>query len=151
MKIERIKPGPGQESVWDHPRPPRWEACPKAIKVVVNGVKIVESNQAKRVLETSHPPVYYIPPADIRMEYLEPSQKQSWCEWKGKAGYFDVVVRDRKIENAAWAYSSPTPAFQAVCNHLAFYPHLMDTCFVDDEQVEAQAGGFYGGWVTQNV
>jgi uncharacterized protein (DUF427 family) len=151
VTIERIKPGPGQESVWDYPRPPSWEACSEKIKVVVDGEVIVESDRTKRVLETSHPPVYYIPPEDIRMEFLKPTQRQSWCEWKGQVRYFDVIVGGRKIENAAWAYSSPTPPFEAICDHLAFYPHLMDACLVGDEQVEAQAGGFYGGWVTHNV
>ena len=151
MAIKRIEPGPGQESVWDYPRPPRCEACSERIEVVVDGETIAESSRTKRVLETSHPPVYYIPPEDVRIEFLEPTQRQSWCEWKGKARYFDVVVGDRRIENAAWAYPTPTPAFEPICDHLAFYPHLMDACLVGDLQVEAQAGGFYGGWVTSNI
>ncbi|QDU98810.1 hypothetical protein Pla8534_67210 [Lignipirellula cremea] len=85
------------------------------------------------------------------MDFLEPTQRQTWCEWKGNARYFDVVVGDRRIENAAWAYPSPTPSFEVIRDHLAFYPHLMDACFVGDEQVQAQAGGFYGGWVTSNI
>ena len=151
MAIKRIQPGPGQESVWDYPRPPRLESCSEQIKVVVDGVVIAESDRTQRVLETSHPPVYYIPPTDVRMELLEPSRGQSWCEWKGKARYYDVVVGERRIQQAAWAYPSPTPAFAAIRDHLAFYPHLMDACFVGEEQVQAQAGGFYGGWITSNI
>ena len=151
MAAKRIKPVLGQESVWDYPRPPRLEGCPERIKVVVEGVVIAKSDQTKRVLETSHPPVYYIPPADVRLDLLEPTDRQSWCEWKGKARYFDVVVGERWIPNAAWAYSPPTQAFQSIRDYLAFYPHLMDACFVDDEQVQAQAGGFYGGWITSKI
>jgi uncharacterized protein (DUF427 family) len=151
MPIQRIEPGPGQESVWDYPRPPRLEDCTETIKVVVNGVVIAESTQTKRVLETSHPPVYYIPPADIRMELLKPTDGQTWCEWKGTARYFDVIVADRKIPKSAWAYPSPTRAFESIRDHVAFYPHLMDACFVGEEQVQAQAGGFYGGWITSNI
>lgn len=151
MTIKRIEPGPGQESVWDYPRPPRLEDCAERIKVVVDGVVIAESTQTKRVLETSHPPVYYIPPADIRIELLKPADGQSWCEWKGTARYFDATVGDRKIPNAAWAYPSPTRAFELIRDHLAFYPYLMDACFVGEEQVQAQAGGFYGGWITSKI
>lgn len=151
VAIKRIKPGPGQESVWDYPRPPRLEECTEAIKILVDGLAVAESTQAKRVLETSHPPVYYIPPADIRIDLLEPADGQSWCEWKGMARYFNVVVGDRRIQAAAWSYPSPTKAFASIRNHLAFYPHLMDRCFVGDEQVESQAGGFYGGWITSNI
>lgn len=151
MPIKRIEPGPGQESVGDYPRPPRLEDCAETIKVVVDGVVIAESTKSQRVLETSHPPVYYIPPADIRMELLKPADGRSWCEWKGTARYFDVTVGDRKIPNAAWAYPSPTQAFESIRDHVAFYPHLMDACFVGEEEVQAQAGGFYGGWITSNI
>ena len=151
MPIKRTEPGPGQESVWDYPRPPRLEDCAETIKAVIDDEVIAESTQTKRVLETSHPPVYYIPSADILMELLKPSDRQSWCEWKGAARYFDVMVGDRKIPNAAWAYPSPSRAFESIRDYLAFYPHLMDACFVGVEQVQAQAGGFYGGWITSNI
>ncbi|WP_339749478.1 DUF427 domain-containing protein [uncultured Rubinisphaera sp.] len=151
MTIERITPDPGQESVWDYPRPPKSEACSHLIKIILDGEVIAESEQTKRVLETSHPPVYYIPTEDICMDFLEPTQGQSWCEWKGKARYFDVVLRERRIEKAAWSYPTPTPIFETIRDHLAFYPHLMDACFVGDEQVQSQAGGFYGGWITSKI
>ena len=152
MPIERIKPHDGQESVWDFPRPPVVQDCSERIKVVVDSMVIAESDQTKRVLETSHPPVYYIPPEDICMDVLVQNSKQSWCEWKGAAQYFDMVCRGgRRLHNVAWTYSSPSPAFEAIRNYLAFYPHLMDACFVGNEQVQAQIGGFYGGWITQNI
>lgn len=151
MAIKRIEPDPGQESVWDYPRPPRLEDCLERIRVVVDDVVIAESTQTKRVLETSHPPVYYIPPADIHMDLLIPTGRRTWCEWKSTAHYFDVIVGDRKIPHAAWAYPSPAPEFEPIRDHLAFYPHLMDACFVGEEQVQAQASGFYGGWITSNI
>jgi uncharacterized protein (DUF427 family) len=151
MFVRRVEPGPGQESVWDYPRPPRLEDCAKTIKVVAGGEVLAESNRAKRVLETSHPPVYYIPPEDIRADLLEGTQRQSFCEWKGAARYFDVVVGKQRIRDAAWAYPSPTRQFAPIRDYVAFYPHLMDACFVDGEQVDAQAGGFYGGWITSDI
>lgn len=151
MPIKPIIPGPGQESAWDYPRPPRLEDCPKHIEVVVDGVTIADSHRAKRVLETSHPPSYYLPPEDIRMDLLVPALKQSWCEWKGKARYFDIRVGERLIEEAAWSYPAPTPAFASIRDHVAFYPQLMDACYVDDERVQPQPGGFYGGWITHDI
>lgn len=151
MHPQRIPPGPGQESVWDYPRPPRLEDSPKHIEIVVNGLKIADTRRAKRVLETSHPPVYYIPPEDIQMQYLQPTPRSTYCEWKGQAGYYSVVVGDRHLPNAAWYYANPTPQFTPIKNYVAFYPHLMDTCYVDDEQVQSQAGDFYGGWITRDI
>ena len=151
MFPQKVKPGPGQESVWDYPRPPRLEESAKVIKVVALGEVIAESNRAKRVLETSHPPAYYIPPEDIRMQNVAATDKQSYCEWKGGARYFDIINQTKKIKNGAWAYPSPTVHFQTLKDHLAFYPHLMEACFVDGERVVAQAGGFYGGWITSDV
>ena len=151
MTIKRIEPGLSQESVWDYPRPPRVQDCSESIKVVVDGIEVAESTQTKRVLETSHPPVYYIPPADIRMELLKRIAGQSWCEWKGKAYYFDVIVGEQRIPKACWAYPSPTRAFESIRDYVAFYPHLMDACYVGEEKVQAQVGGFYGGWITSNI
>src|SRR5512147_388103 len=107
MKIERIQPAPGQESVWDYPRPPRVEDSNRHIQVVFNGILIAETRRSRRVLETSHPPVYYIPPDDIQMEYLAPAPRTSFCEWKGKASYYHVLVGDRKADHAAWYYPDP--------------------------------------------
>lgn len=151
MLIKRITPGPGQESVWDYPRPPRLENCSKEIKVVVAGIVLAETRNSKRVLETSHPPVYYIPPEDVRTEFLTPSRRRSWCEWKGSAHYFDVNIGGREIEAAAWTYPEPAKSFEMMRDHLALYAQLMDACFVDGERVRPQPGGFYGGWVTSDV
>jgi uncharacterized protein (DUF427 family) len=119
--------------------------------VVFNGVVIAETGRAKRVLETSHPPVYYIPPQDIKMEHLEPVSRTTWCEWKGWAAYYTVSVGDKQAEDAAWTYPDPTPGFEAIKGYLAFYPHLMDACYVDGERARPQAGGFYGGWITNDI
>ncbi|GAC1466187.1 MAG: DUF427 domain-containing protein [Chamaesiphon sp.] len=147
----RIAPGPGQESVWDYPRPPRLEESSKHIQIIFNGVTIVDSHRAKRVLETSHPPGYYLPPDDIQMEYLVLTSQGSFCEWKGKAIYYTVIVGEKQVLNAAWCYPKPTTAFASIKDHLAFYPHLMDICYVDSEQVQPQPGGFYGGWITNDI
>ena len=149
---QRIEPQPGQESVWDYPRPPRLERSPQQIKVVFNGVTIADSSNAYRVLETSHPPVYYIPPEDIKTQYLKPAASQrSFCEWKGFASYYDLIVEDKQISNAAWYYTQPTDNFAPIKDYVAFYPSKMDACYVDGELVKAQAGDFYGGWITDNI
>jgi uncharacterized protein (DUF427 family) len=146
-----ITKGPGQESVWDYPRPPRLEDSTKLIQVVCNGVTIAETRRAKRVLETSHPPVYYIPPEDIRMEYLAPTRRSTFCEWKGSAAYYTVTVGDRSEADAAWYYPRPATAFASLANYVAFYPGRMDACYVDGEQVTPQPGDFYGGWITKDI
>lgn len=148
---QRLTPGPGQESVWDYPRPPRLEPTNKHIQVVFNGIIIAETRCAQRVLETSHPPVYYIIPDDIQMQYLSLTPQNSWCEWKGQAGYYTVMVGEKKALKAAWFYPNPTPAFAALKNHIAFYPQLMDACYINGELVEPQPGGFYGGWITKDI
>lgn len=139
------------ESVWDYPRPPRVEDTPRHIEVVFNGVTIVDSTRAKRVLETSHPPTYYLPPEDVRMEYFLPTSRRTVCEWKGQAVYYDIVVGERKAGNAAWSYPEPTRPFESIRGYVAIYPHEMDVCLVDGERAEPQPGGFYGGWITSDI
>ena len=151
MRPARIEPGPGQESVWDYPRPPRLEDSPKHVQIQFNGVTIADTHRAKRVLETSHPPVYYIPLEDIQTQYLQPTSRSTFCEWKGSAQYYTVQVGDRTAENAAWFYPDPTPAFAGIQNYVAFYPSRMEACYVDGEQVQAQPGDFYGGWITHEI
>lgn len=141
----------GVESVWDYPRPPRLEKVSDRIRVFFNNEAIADSARAYRILETSHPPVYYIPPADIRAELLTPGRGNSFCEFKGSASYWSIRVGDRFSENAAWSYAAPTPAFAEIQDYLAFYPGKVDACFVGDEQAQAQPGGFYGGWVTSRI
>jgi len=151
MKPRRDPVGPGQESVWDYPRPPRLEGVAARIRIVFNGKTIVDTTNAKRVLETSHPPVYYIPPEDVDPECLKSATGESWCEWKGSARYFDIEVDDVRAPKAAWYYPRPTPDFQALAGYVAFYAGPMNACYVDDELVRPQPGGFYGGWITTNI
>jgi uncharacterized protein (DUF427 family) len=148
---KRIKPKPGQESVWDYPRPPRLELSPKHIQVVFNSITLADSQRTQRVLETSHPPVYYIPPEDIKMEYLRATNRSSFCEWKGTAQYYTLVVGDRQAMNAAWSYPNPTLAFAVIAGYVAFYPSPMEACYVDGELVKSQPGDFYGGWITSHI
>jgi uncharacterized protein (DUF427 family) len=151
MTLPRIEPGPGQESVWDYPRPPALEDSTKLIQVVFNGVAIAETRRAKRVLETSHPPVYYVPSQDVRMEFLRESPLATWCEWKGLALYYDVEVDGKKAAAAAWYFPLPTQIYEPMKGYIAFYPQVMDACFVDGERVQAQGGDFYGGWITRDI
>lgn len=151
LRPKPIKPEPGQESVWDYPRPPRLEASAQRIQVICNQITIADTQQGQRVLETSHPPVYYLPPEDIQMQYLVSSPGQSFCEWKGTAKYYSIVFPEQQIPNCAWYYPNPTPAFTAIKDYIAFYPSLMDACYVDGEKVTPQPGGFYGGWITKNI
>lgn len=151
MKMHRIKPGHGQESVWDYPRPPRFEVFSGRIEVIFNGVTISDTRGTIRVLEMGHPPVYYIPPEEIHREYLIQCSDTSFCEWKGEAHYYTVVVGQKRVDKAAWYYPHPTPRFTAIKNFVAFYPDLMDACFVNSEKVHAQPGNFYGGWLTSNI
>ncbi len=148
---QREIPESGQESVWDYPRPPRVESVSKHIQIYFNGVLIAETRAAKRVLETSHPPVYYIPPADVRVEYTRGSEQQTFCEFKGTAHYYDIVVSDKHAENAAWYYPNPARGYEVIRNHIAFYSQMMDGCFVDGERVTPQPGNFYGGWITRDI
>ncbi|MEO8396816.1 MAG: DUF427 domain-containing protein [Chloroflexota bacterium] len=149
--MQRIDPKPGQESVWDYPRPPRLEATTKLIRVVFNRQVIAETRKAYRVLETSHPPVYYIPPSDIHREYLKSARGQSFCEFKGAASYWTLEVDSKASESAAWSYANPSPDFRAIKDYLAFYASRVDECYVDDERVLAQEGDFYGGWITSEI
>ena len=147
----RIVPGEGQESVWDYPRPPRVEATSRHIQVICNGCLLADSMRTLRVLETSHPPVYYLPLADVRTELLHRTERCTVCEWKGVASYYSIVDGERTVPNAAWTYLSPSPGYEALANHIAVYPALMDACLVDGERVEPQPGDFYGGWITQDI
>lgn len=140
---------PGQESVWDYPRPAICEKTDRHIQIVHRGVTIVDSRQAWRTVETSHPPTYYIPQSDIAMEHLLPNKRRTMCEWKGQARYFDVVIGDERIEAGAWCYTSPTASFQPIKDHVAFYPDPLDQCLVDGEVITPQPGQFYGGWISQ--
>lgn len=136
------------ESVWDYPRPPRVERVPQRIRVVFADKMIADSSSALRVLETSHPPAYYIPPSDIDFTHLSPGPRQSFCEFKGVAGYWNLDVDYRDSLDCAWSYQRPSEGYEALLGYVAFYASRVDCCFVGDEQVVPQEGDFYGGWIT---
>ena len=138
------------ESVWDYPRPPRAETVGERIRVVLGGRVVAQTSAATRVLETSHPPVYYLP-RDCFTCVIVASARRSFCEWKGMASYWSLREQDRLIVDCAWSYADPSTGFLAIRDHLAVYPGMMDACFVDDEKVTPQLGDFYGGWVTSNL
>ncbi len=142
---------PGQESVWNYPRPAIAEPTAAHVLVRLGGVIVADTRRAVRTLETSHPPSYYIPPEDIAPGALVPVDGASFCEWKGHARYFDVAAGGERRERAAWSYPDPTAPFAILRNHFAFYAGAMDACFVDGEPVVPQPGGFYGGWITPGV
>jgi uncharacterized protein (DUF427 family) len=145
---KRIEPAAGQESVWDFPRPAIAQPVASRLKVIFGGQILAETFRGVRTIETSHPPTYYFPPQDVDMRLLFAHTRRSFCEWKGQAGYFDIVSGEKRVEAAAWSYAQPTEPFSSIRGHLAFYPALMDACFVDDELARPQPGGFYGGWIT---
>jgi uncharacterized protein (DUF427 family) len=151
MQPERIEPGPGQESVWDYPRPPALERTSSRLRVEFGGVTIADTTGGYRVLETSQPPAYYFPPDDVVMDHLVATPHRTFCEWKGQAHYYSVVVDGDEAPDAVWSYSTPTERFTAIKGYLAFYPQRMSACYVDDERVQANEGGFYGGWITSKV
>jgi uncharacterized protein (DUF427 family) len=145
-----ITPHP-RESVWDYRRPPRLEVCARHVLVVFAGKTCVDSRRPLRVLETSHPPVYYVPLEDVVVGTLRPTGKRTWCEFKGQAAYFDVVSGNAVARDAAWHYPSPAPGYERLSGHVAFYPSRMQACCVDGERVRPQEGDFYGGWITDEI
>lgn len=147
----RITPGPGQESVWDYPRPPRLESTSKYIEVVFNGVTIAKTRRALRVLETSHPPVYYLPPEDVLMLALRPTNRRTFCEFKGAAFYFTVSLKGKTVNNVAWTFPDPVANYGRLTNYIAFYASRVDACYVEGERVVPQEGDFYGGWITRDI
>jgi len=151
MRPQPERPDSGQESVWSYPRPPALEMTKRHVRIVVNGQVVAETRRPALVKETSHPPVYFIPPEDVNGDLFRPSKKSSFCEWKGQAIYYDVVVGDQVIKDVAFSYPSPTERFEAVRNWISFYAGPMDEVTVDGEQVVPQEGGFYSGWITTDV
>jgi uncharacterized protein (DUF427 family) len=139
------------ESVWDYPRPPRLETATRRVRVVLGGETIVDTTRAFRVLETSHPPTYYVPVGEVAPGVLLPSGGQTICEWKGAASYYDVESGGSRVERGAWTYHDPRPAFEDIRDAVAFYASRMDACYLDDEEVVAQPGDFYGGWITADI
>ena len=146
-----VTPGPGQESVWDYPRPPAVRPDERLVTVEFAGAEIARSKGTVRVLETSHPPGFYIPPHDVHTRYLELSDRITFCEFKGQARYFNIRAGDRFSENAAWCYPEPSSGFEAIAGFFAFYPGKVDRCTVNGQVVTPQPGEFYGGWITPDV
>ncbi|MGD2082273.1 MAG: DUF427 domain-containing protein [Chromatiales bacterium] len=144
------EPGPGQESVWDYPRPPAIVPDERRVRVLADGLILADTQRSVRVLETASPPTFYLPPEDIRTDLLLPTGKSTFCEWKGRASYFAVRLGDRLIENAAWTYPEAFAEFQPIAGLVAFYPHAVE-CWVGDERARPQPGPYYGGWVTSEV
>ena len=151
MIRKKIKPGPGQESVWDYPRPPRLESVKGHIRIVLGGNVIVDSSRCLRILETSHPPTYYIPAEDFEEGTLHETDGSSFCEFKGLAHYYDIKSGGLIAQNAGWGYKEPSKAYPQLKNTVAVYAHQMDACYVNDELVQAQEGDFYGGWITKAI
>ncbi|RFA22073.1 DUF427 domain-containing protein [Subtercola boreus] len=148
---QRVVPQPGQESVWDYPRPPRVEPSAERIVVVLGGQRILDTTDSVRVLETSHPPVYYVPRAAFVSGALTDARGSSFCEFKGVAGYLSVRGGTETAPSAAWYYANPSKGFESLAGRVALYPASMDSCTVDGETVTRQEGDFYGGWITSRV
>ncbi len=144
-----VPPGPGQESVWDYPRPPKLVPDPRLVEVVYADLRIASSSSCCRVLETASPPAFYVPPADVNWEHVSTAPGSSVCEWKGVAAYWALCAHPQ-LGVVGWGYPRPTPAFEAIRNYVSFYPAVLE-CFVAGERVRAQPGRFYGGWVTGEV
>lgn len=151
MPVRRDPVGPGQESVWDYPRPPSALVTPRHVVLEIGGQVLGDTRRAIRVCETSHPPTYYVPRADVATDLLQRGTGGSWCEWKGQATYWDVVVGDRRMPSAGWSYEQPTPGYEHLAGAIAFYPGRLDRVTVDGEVVRPQPGDFYGGWITDEV
>lgn len=151
MRVSRVEPQEGQESVWDYPRPPRLESVSKRIRIEFNGETVADTIRGWRVLETSHPPTYYIPLEDFRQEFLVSEVGSSYCEWKGHAKYYSVRVGEKTAEDAGWYYPNPTGIFTPIKDAVAVYAGKMDACYVGEDRVTPQPGGFYGGWITPEI
>lgn len=144
------EPGPGQESVWDYPRPPALVPDYRHVVVQHLDVVVASSHESLRVLETASPPTFYLPPDDVDTDLLRRESTRSFCEWKGEATYWSLALPDAVIRKVAWSYEAPYARFEAIAGYLAFYPGRLE-CLVDGERVKPQPGGFYGGWVTSEI
>ena len=144
-------PGPGQESVWDYPRPPRLEREPRRVRVEFAGKRLADTLRALRVLETAGAPTLYLPRPDVCWELLVPGDLVSLCEWKGEARHWTVRVSDRESLDAGWSYAEPFRGFEALRDHVAFHPARVDRCRLGEVDVAPQPGGYYGGWITPDV
>ena len=149
--MKRIEPGFGQESVWDYPRPPVLEKSTRRVRIEFAGRIIADTREAFRVLETGHPPTWYLPPREVDGSVLAPSDHRTSCEWKGEAHYCSLEHGNEFRLNAAWFYPEPTPAFAPIRDFIAFYPSKVDACWLDDERIVAEESDFYGGWISSDI
>lgn len=148
MNQGRVEPGPGQESVWDYPRPPAIRRDTRLLEVRDGGALVASTSRAFKVMETASPPTFYVPRADVSFDRLTPMNARTYCEWKGTATYW--ALKHNPEEPVAWSYERPRPRFEAIKGYIAFYPALLD-CRLGGEVVKAQPGRFYGGWITSEV
>lgn len=146
-----LDPGPGQESVWDYPRPPRVEPELREVRVVLGGTEIAASRSALRVLETSSPPTIYVPPGDVRRDLLDSTDERTLCEWKGLATYWSAEILARRFDDVAWSYEDPASPYEVLRGCFAFFPGRVDECWLGSERVRPQPGVYYGGWVTSEI
>lgn len=151
MRPQPDEPLAGQENVWAYPRAAVAELTTAHIVIRHAGRLVADTRDAVRTLETSHPPTYYIPQRDIAPGVLRPAGGGSFCEWKGAALYWDVVIDGKVLHRVGWSYPDPTPTFQGLRDHIAVYAAPFDHCSVDGEVVTPQAGDFYGGWITSRL
>ncbi len=147
----RTHAGEHRESIWEYPRPPAIRPTHRRIQVIHSRTLIADTTRALRVCETGHPPTYYLPPEDVRMELMAPNDHRTYCEWKGIADYYDLHVADAVVEAAAWCYPDPKRGFESIRNFIAFYPARVDQCLVDGEQAQPEPRSFYGGWITSEI
>jgi len=147
---QAVEPGPGQISVWDFPRPPRLEPDTREVVVRWGAIEVARTTRALRVLETAHPPSFYLPWGDVARHLLERAPGTSWCEWKGPASYWTLVDGQRRLPGVAWSYPQPLAGAEALADCVAFYAAELD-CSVGGATVRPQPGGFYGGWVTPEL
>jgi uncharacterized protein (DUF427 family) len=143
-------PGPGQESVWDYRRPPAIVADTREIIIRWGALEVAHTRRAFRILETAHPPSFYLPWEDVARHLLVPGTGSSFCEWKGPARYWSLVDAGRRLADVAWSYPQPLPGAEAIAACVAFYPAALE-CRVGGAPVSAQPGGFYGGWITPDL
>jgi uncharacterized protein (DUF427 family) len=144
-------PKPGQESVWDYPRPPRIERLDARVRVELGGIALAETTHALRVCETASPPTVYLPLRSVRTDLLERAPGSTLCEWKGHAQYLDAQVGGLRAKRAAWTYPEPFESYETLRDYIAFFPGRVEACLIDDERVRPQPGDYYGGWITRDL
>ncbi len=151
MRPDRDPVSPGQVSVWDFPRPAVAEPVTVHVVIEHRGVIVADTRRSVRTIETSHPPSYYIPTDDIAPGILRRVGGGSFCEWKGHATYWDVVIDGVALPSVGWSYPAPTRSFECLRDHVAFYAAPFDRCSINGKTVIPQPGGFYGGWITADL